>query len=354
MQYNDLYFEDYQVGEQGETCGRTITEADLLQFACITGDFAPVHMDRHLMAKSATGTRVGHGWFGTCLAVGMLSYHAPHIVGRDTPAACLWDIESRYAKPIILGDTLRLQWSIEEKTPDLNQPGFGAVRTAYRLINQEGVTEYDGFITTEVRMRHAESAKLQFHPGVPCKFKEFVPDYNKVYVTEDFVIGEGWESYGRMITETDVVNLMGLTQDYDRIYVDSAYAKKTVCGERIVPWMLIAVIAIVLSGRDGPFLNIKKLEAPYIGHLNEKVSFLAPAKIGDVIRCRTMFDAIRISKTKPDRGIITFRQQAINQKDEVLMEIQTLFMEPTKAAAAQLHEISWVLSTTKGTGKPTK
>jgi 3-hydroxybutyryl-CoA dehydratase len=354
MQYIDLYFEDYQVGEQGETCGRTITEADLFQFACITGDFAPVHMDRDLMAKSATGTRVGHGWFGTCLAVGMLSYHAPHIVGRDTPTACLWDIESRYAKPIILGDTLRLQWSIEEKTPDLNQPGFGAIRTAYRLINQEGVTEYDGFITTEVRMRHTESAKLQFHPGVPCEFKEFIPDYNKVYVTEDFVIGEGWESYGRMITETDVVNLMGLTQDYDRIYVDSAYAKKTVCGERIVPWMLIAVIAIVLSGRDGPFLNIKKLEAPYIGHLNEKVSFLAPAKIGDVIHCRTMFDAIRISKTKPDRGIITFRQQAINQKDEVLMEIQTLFMEPTKAAAAQLHEISWVLSTTKGTGKPTK
>jgi acyl dehydratase len=189
--------------------------------------------------------------------------YAPHIVGRDTPAATLWDIESRYAKPIILGDTLRLQWSIEEKTPDVNQLGFGTVRTAYKLINQEGVTEYDGAVTTKVRMRHAESTKLQFKPGAPFEFKEFVPDFDKVYVTE------------------------------------------------------------------------------------EKVSFLAPAKIGDIIRCRTRFDAIRISKTKPDRGIITFRQQAINQKDEVLTEIQTLFMIPTKAGAAQLHETTWVFSTTK-------
>jgi acyl dehydratase len=298
------------------------------------------------MEESALGTRIGHGWFGTCLAVGMLSYHAPHIVGRDTPAASLWDIESRYAKPIILGDTLRLYWSIEEKTPDLNQSGFGTVRTAYRLINQEGETEYDGAVTTKVRMRYAESVKLPFAPGVPCEFREFVPDYDKVYVTEDFVIGEGWETYGRMITETDVVNLMGLTQDYDRLYVDSAYAEKTVCGQQIVPWMLVAVMAIVLTGRDGPYLKINKFEGPYIGHLNEKVSFLTPAKIGDVIRCRTRFDAIRISKTKPDRGLITFLQQAINQKDEVLLEIETLFMLATRAGAAQLHDTMWVISTT--------
>ena len=354
MQSDDLYFEDYQVGEWGETCGRTITEADFLQFACITGDFAPVHMDRHLMARSALGTRVGHGWFGTCLAVGMLSYYAPHIVGRDTPAASLWDIESRYAKPIILGDTLKLQWSIEEKTPDLNQPGFGTVRTTYRLINQEEQTEYDGAVTTKVRMRGADSTKLHFKPGAPFEFKEFVPDFDKVYVTEDFVIGEGWESYGRKITETDVVNLMGLTQDYNRIYVDSDYAEKTVCGEQIVPWMLVPIIAIVLSGRDGPYLNIKKLEAPYVGHLNEKVSFLAPSKIGDVIRCRTRFDAIRISKTKPDRGLITFRQQAINQKNEVLTEIQTLFMIPSRAGAAQLNEITWVFSKTGHSSEPAK
>ena len=354
MDSSNLYFEDYQVGQWGETCGRTITEADFLQFACITGDFAPVHMDRHMMAKSAPGTRVGHGWFGTCLAVGMLSYYAPHIVGRDTPTATLWDIESRYAKPIILGDTLRLQWSIEEKTPDLVQPGFGTVRTAYKLINQDGETEYDGAVTTKVRMRNANGAKLQFKPGVPFEFKEFVSDYDKVYVTEDFVIGEGWESYGRKITETDVVNLMGLTQDLDRLYVDPAYAEKTVWGQQIVPWMLITVMAIVLSGRDGAYLKIKKFEGPYIGHLNEKVSFLAPAKIGDVIRCRTRFDAIRISKTKPDRGLITFRQQAINQKDEVLVEIETLFMLATRAGAAQLHETMWVISTTGHGSKPAK
>jgi acyl dehydratase len=344
---NDLYFEDYRVGEWGETCGRTVTGADVLQFASITGDFAPAHMDKHVMSRGEPGVRVGHGFYSTCLAIGMLSYYAPHIVGRDTPAVCLWAIESRYPKPVFLEDTLRLQWSIEGKTPDSDRPGFGTVRTAYRLLDQEDEIACDGVLTTKVRMRHADGARIDYRPGVPADFVEFVPDFDRIYALEDLAIGEGCESYGRMITETDVVNLMGLTQDYSRLYVDSAYAEKTVYGSKIVPWLLVTTMALVLAGRDGSYFKIKRLNAPYIGHLSEKISFLAPAKIGDVIHCRIRCDANRISKTKPDRGLITFRQQATNQRNEVLVDMQTLMMMPTRAAAAQLHETMWVFSTTR-------
>jgi 3-hydroxybutyryl-CoA dehydratase len=354
MESNDLFFEDYEVGEQGETCGRTVTGADVLQFASITGDFAPAHMDAHFMAGGTPGVRVGHGFLSTCLATGMLSYYAPHIVGRDTPTVCWWDMESRYPKPVLLEDTLRLQWSILEKIPDLNQTGFGTVRTAYRLIDQRDEIACDGVLSTKVRMRQAEKAKIKYAPGVPFDFTEFIPDFDKIYAMEDLVVGEGCESYGRMLTETDVVNLMELTQDYSRLYVDSAYAQKTVYGSTIVPWMLVAIMAIVLAGRDGPYFKIKRLNAPYIGHLSEKISFLAPAIIGDVIHCRLRCDASRASKTKPDRGIVTFLQQAINQRNEVLMEMQTLMMMPTRAAAAQLHETMWVFSTTKSAKKSAK
>ncbi len=353
MESNDLYFEDYQVGEQGETCGRTVTGADVLQFASITGDFSPAHMDKHFMAKGEPGVRVGHGFLSTCLAVGMLSYYAPHIVGRDTPAVCLWAIESSYPKPVLLEDTLRLQWSIAEKAPDSDRPGFGTVRTAYRLLDQRGEIACDGSLTTKVRMRHADGARIDYKPGVPADFVEFVPDFGKIYALEDLVIGEGCESYGRMITETDVVNLMGLTQDYSRLYMDPAYAEKTVYGSKIVPWLLVATMALILAGRDGPYFKIKRLNAPYIGHLSEQISFLAPARIGDVIHCRIRCDANRISKTKPDRGVVTFRHQAINQRNEVLVEMQTLMMMPTRAAAAQLHETMWVFSTTRQGEKPT-
>ena len=343
------YFEDYHLGEKGETCGRTITESDLVQFASTTGDFAPPHMDREFMAKSEYGSRVAHGWFSTCLVVGMFSFYAPYIVGRDTPAAYLLDMESRYQKVALLGDTVRLQWTVEEKALDLNQPGFGTVRTAYQLVNQDGKTVCDGVVTTEVRLKSAAGAKAQFKPGVPFKFKQFVPDFDRIYALEDFAPQEGWCTYGRMITETDVVNLMGLTQDYNRLYVDLAYAKDTVVGERIVPWMLVATIAYGLYFRDGFDSRVKTLIAPYVGHMCEKVSFLAPAKIGDIIQCRSRHEAIRVSKSKSDRGILTCRHQAINQRGEVLLEIQSLIMLPTRAAQAASGTLksSWVLSTIK-------
>ena len=344
MQRNHQYFEHYRVGEKGKTCGRTLSEGDLTLFSGISGDFAPAHVDNHFMPGQWYGKRIGHGWYSTSLILGMLSYFAPHIVGRNVPSAYVIGIKADYPNAFCVGDSVHLLWAIEETSEDKVRPGFGIVNTAYQLVNQDGNTVNQGVVTTGVRMQDAISAQLQFEPGMPEDFVEFVPDPAKIYVLEDFEAGTGNETYGRTVTETDVVNFMGLTQDYNRVYLDSDYAAETVYGETIAPPMLVPVIVTGFSFiYEGWYFKIKKLAVDYAGHLREEVSFLAPARIGDQLHCRKIIESTRISKSKPDRGIITFRLQGINQRNEVLVEIRTLFMLPTKAAATDPIEIDWLL-----------
>ena len=48
---NHLYFDDLEVGQQWESAGRTVTQADIVNFAGLSGDFNPIHMD-HEFAKT--------------------------------------------------------------------------------------------------------------------------------------------------------------------------------------------------------------------------------------------------------------------------------------------------------------
>ena len=340
-----FFFEDYVLGEKGETSGRTLSEGDLTAFAAISGDFAPAHMDRHFMEKWEYGARIGHGWLSTSLIFGMLSYHAPYIVGRDTPAAYFKHITVDYPHGFRLGDSVHLVWNIKEKEPDADQAGFGIIKTAYQLLNQHANVVCEGIVTTVALMRVAQDAKAELSAPQPMPYVDWNPDLEKVYFLEDLIPGEGDETYGRTITETDVVNFMGLTQDYNRLYLDESYARQTVIGQTMAPPLLAPVMAAGFAFLySGNWFKIKKPAVTYAGHLREEILFHAPAKIGDHLHCRRVVEAVRVSQSKPDRGIITFKLQVINQKDEVLAEICTLFMVPTQAVAEEPFELDWVLT----------
>jgi 3-hydroxybutyryl-CoA dehydratase len=342
-----LYFEDYPVGEEGETCGRTFTEGDLVQFAGTAMDFCPPHMDKQMMSTTPYGERIGHGYFLNSLATGMFSWHAPYIVGRDTPTAYLRSLVSTFPAGLRIGDTVKFRWSIKEKTPDPEMPGFGIVETTYQFVNQNGGIASDGTVTTGVRMKDAKDTRLQIKKVKPWEYKEWNPDFGKLHYYEDFTVGEGEDTGGRVISEADVVNFMGLIGDYDRIYLDPEYAKSTLFGERIVPPMLTTIL-VGLSLRDGSYFNIKKPFTPYAGHLGDEIYFIAPAKIGDVVHNVFKIESARVSKSKPDRGILALGTQVVNQRNEVLVETHLATLVPVKAAFPnEEHESMWVLHEVK-------
>lgn len=328
-------FEDYKVGQEGTTWSRTVGEADINTFAYITGDYAMEHLDRHQGAQSPYGERVAHGLLGSSLVMEMTSFASPQIVGRGVPEAYLCGFETTYRGAIKVGDTIRIKWRVSEKTDDSTQAGFGLVKTAFQIINQEEAAVYEGNLITKVRKEAAKDMRLQLKPGAPWEIKEFVLDPEKFYYMEDFVVGEGQVSGGRTITEADVVNFAGLTGDYNPLYVDALFARESVLGERVAPSMLAWTIGLGLWMRDGDFLRAKVAPeaATWAGHLGDGASFLASVKIGDTVRCLWRMESGRASKSKPEMGIMRAGLQILNQRDEAVQEGYITMTRGTKSAA---------------------
>jgi len=144
-----LYFDDVEVGQEWESSGRTITEADVVNFAGVSGDFNPIHMD-HEFAKSTPFRRpIAHGLLILSIGSGL---------GVMCPAmrtvAFLQVREWNFREPTFIGDTVKLRSRLIEKT--LRGRGRRGEMDWYRgVVNQEGKIVQDGILITLVEGRGA-------------------------------------------------------------------------------------------------------------------------------------------------------------------------------------------------------
>ena len=126
------YFEDYIIGAQRTTSGRTITEADVVTHAGHTGDFFPHHVDAEFSRKTSFGQRIAHGTMTFAIGIGLTA-------SQINPVAFTYGYDRlRFPKPVFIGDTIHTRVSIKDKKEDLKRPGFGRVVEACEVINQSG------------------------------------------------------------------------------------------------------------------------------------------------------------------------------------------------------------------------
>jgi acyl dehydratase len=128
--------------------GRTVTEADVVAFAGLSGDFNPLHVDHAwAAAEGPFGRPVAHGLLGLALASGLASA-APRM---DT-LAFMAVLEWRFLLPIAFGDTVRVLSTVESIEPQAR--GRRAVVVwRRRLLNQEGRAVQEGLTQSLVRAR---------------------------------------------------------------------------------------------------------------------------------------------------------------------------------------------------------
>jgi acyl dehydratase len=119
---------------------RTVTETDVVAFACLTGDFNPLHMDAEAASRSHYGKRVAHGLLGLALAGG---FSAQTGTNTGTAVGFVGIDEWRFKKPIFLGDTLHLKIVIEKLIPT-SKPDRGVIYRREQLINQNGEVCQEG------------------------------------------------------------------------------------------------------------------------------------------------------------------------------------------------------------------
>ena len=129
MRFVERHYEDYAVGEERLTLGRTITETDFVLHAGQTGDFYPHHMDAEWCRTQPFGQRIAHGTLVFSVAVGMTA-------GDINPLAFSSGYDRlRFVKPVRIGDTIRCRVTISEKR-DHKRPTLGVVVEHLEVVNQ--------------------------------------------------------------------------------------------------------------------------------------------------------------------------------------------------------------------------
>lgn len=118
------------VGARSVSRGRTISEADVVQFAALTGDMHPQHTDAVWAASSGFGERIAHGMLVLSYAVGLVEFDPERVVALRRVSNAV------FKRPVALGDTIRVESQVESVAP--LHDGHSLVACAWRVVNQDG------------------------------------------------------------------------------------------------------------------------------------------------------------------------------------------------------------------------
>lgn len=138
------YFEDLQIGDSLLTHRRTVSEADIVNFGGLSGDYFYMHFDEIAAKDSPFGKRIAHGYFVLSAAAGLFVSPAPGPVLANYGLDAL-----RFVKPVGIGDTIRARLTckrkIDRNKKDTHGGGQGVVAWDVEVSNQhnELVASYD-------------------------------------------------------------------------------------------------------------------------------------------------------------------------------------------------------------------
>jgi acyl dehydratase len=128
-----LYFEEFEIGQSITSVGRTITEADVVGFAALTGDWTSIHVDAEYAAQHPFGQRVAHGLLGMSIASAL----AVRMGFMEGTVLAFREINDwKFSLPIFIGDTMHMRASVVglKAMPRL---GGGAVTFKVEILNQD-------------------------------------------------------------------------------------------------------------------------------------------------------------------------------------------------------------------------
>ncbi len=123
-------FEALEEGASFTTRGRTVTEADVVGFAALTGDWHPQHTDAVWAGESAFGERIAHGMLLISFAVGLVPFDPDRVVALRR----ITDVV--FKRPVLLGDTIRVEGRIASLKPITEEAGL--VAWSRKVVRADG------------------------------------------------------------------------------------------------------------------------------------------------------------------------------------------------------------------------
>ena len=142
-----LFFDDLEVGYEWESPGRTVTEADIVNFAGLSGDFNPIHMDHEFCKQTPFRRPIAHGLLVFSIGSGL---------GANTPQvrtlAFVGVREWVFRGPVFIGDTIRIRGKVLEKAIR-GRGKRGEIVWRRTIVNQENKVVQEGTLITLVEAR---------------------------------------------------------------------------------------------------------------------------------------------------------------------------------------------------------
>lgn len=129
----DRYFEDHELGDRVESHARSLTEADIVNFAGVSGDFHPAIMDRTFHSALAGG---GDGMFAHGLLVFSVTMGLAWVAKLNTKNVTYGFERLRFPRPVRAGDTLRVTGTVTDIDAYPKRPQLGRVVMRIETINQ--------------------------------------------------------------------------------------------------------------------------------------------------------------------------------------------------------------------------
>jgi 3-hydroxybutyryl-CoA dehydratase len=144
-----LFFDDVEVGQEWLSPGRTVTQADIVNFAGFTGDFNPMHMDHEYAKNTPFRKPIAHG-FGVFSIASGLAMQSPLM-----RTLALLEVRSwKFIEPVFIDDTITVKCKLLEKTLQ-GRGRRGQIIWQRSVVNQEGKVCQSGEVLTLVDCRAA-------------------------------------------------------------------------------------------------------------------------------------------------------------------------------------------------------
>jgi len=144
------FFDEFVVGEEYVTPGRTMTETDVVMFAALSGDYNELHTSEAFGRSTQFGRRIGHGLLGLAVShglffrLGLVEGTAIAFLGIDS-----WKFEA----PFFPGDTIRIKVRVAEKTPSRSKPDRGVVKFFFQIVKEDKSVIQSGYKTIMIRRK---------------------------------------------------------------------------------------------------------------------------------------------------------------------------------------------------------
>lgn len=144
-----LYFEDMKPGQTWTTAGRTVTEADVVNFCGVSGDFNWIHIDAEATKTSPFGQRIAHGLLVLSIATGLRMQSG---LFTGTVIAFMGIEEWKFKQIVLIGDTVRSRVEVVE-AKETSKPDRGVVKQRVQILNQRDEVVQEGYFVTMMKRK---------------------------------------------------------------------------------------------------------------------------------------------------------------------------------------------------------